>query len=138
MEKLKKIDKRLVVVCGLLLFFLIIWFATFSKVNIYKPATQQENERVALENRMAYEKDVDNFNKAILFDTKEFCDLVKNSSMRSNCVKIAPNYNKVNAGVPSTFSADDVDNFNMMLLMNNKSYCNKIINETLMQECISR
>jgi hypothetical protein len=137
-EKLKKLDTKLLIAGGLLVFFLIIWFVTFPKVDLYKDTTQLDKSKSAIENEKMYTQDVNNFNNAILLGTKDYCDLVKNITMKSECAKLVPNYMNVNEPVESNYSSNDVNNFNMMLLTKDKDYCKDILNKELMQECNNR
>jgi hypothetical protein len=136
-EKLKELDRKILIGAGLTVAFLILWLVTLPSVsyrntiNPYSDLNESQKYDYSI-------NDTNNYNRAILMQDNTFCEYIINTTMKKDCKANSPNPAEVAHAIdtPAIKNQDDINNYNRAILMQDKSFCNEISDEQMKKECL--
>lgn len=145
MKKLKELDKKILVGIGLTVAFLILWLVTLPSVS-YKSPFDPYSGLNSSQRTEQINKDISDFNSAILFDDNSYCNNIMSGTMKKECLeKITrtaepsqPQETQPNTEPEKEHDSADIDKFNSAILFNDKTYCESINDEQLRTNCLNR
>jgi len=141
LDKLKKLDKQILIGILLTIGFLVIYLVTFppntSKQDSSTPSDSQTNpEQAALDMQLQNTLDTENYNTAIITVNNAYCQEIRNAELKADCLTAVPvSAPPIIIEEPKN-SIDDTENYNTAFITKDSTYCSLIVNETFKKECV--
>jgi hypothetical protein len=132
LEKVKSIDKKILIGILLAVGFLIIWLVTLpqSVKEISSTLTNEPSVNTQTD-------DIDMYNRAIIMDNSLYCNKIIDTKLKTECKINIRRYVEEDTTIETPANTpEDIDSYNRAIILKDSSYCNNIIDPILRSECL--